>query len=125
MQRSGRIGSISGIRADSFSVLLGDASRPWPRADGEWHDMLKRCTPVKEGAAMPGEWARLIKHTQKEKNTYKVQYIIQKRESSPSCLHQDFLSNNFTNCLTYLFVKTGVIRLDCAQYGVSFFSQFC
>lgn len=68
MQRSGRIGSISGIRAVSFRVLLGDASRLCPRADGEWHDMLKRCAPVKEGAAMPGEWARLIiKHTQQQK----------------------------------------------------------
>lgn len=60
------MGSISGIKVVSFRVLLGDASRLCPRADGEWHDMLKRCAPVKDGAAMPGEWARLIiKHTQK------------------------------------------------------------
>lgn len=61
------MGSISGIGAVSFRVLLGDVSRLCPRADGEWHDMLKRCAPVKEGAAMPGEWARLInKHTKQK-----------------------------------------------------------
>lgn len=59
------MGSISGIKAVSFKVLLGDASRLCPRADGEWQDMLKRWAPVNDGAAMPGEWARLIiKHTQ-------------------------------------------------------------
>lgn len=68
IQRSGKMGSISGIRAVSFRVLLGDARRLCPRVDGEWHDMLKRCAPVKEGAAMPGEWARLIIYTNTEKN---------------------------------------------------------
>lgn len=71
------MGSISGIRADSFRVLLGDASRLWPRGDGEWHDMLKRCTPVKEGAAIPGEWARLvIKHTEERSLIKETQLVI-------------------------------------------------
>lgn len=60
MQRSGMIGSISGTNTVSLIVLLGDANKPWcPLGDELCKDVLKRATPEKDGAAMPGEWARL------------------------------------------------------------------
>lgn len=60
MQRSGTMGSISGTSIVSLTVLLGEGNKPWwPRGDGLWKDVLKRAAPGKDGAAMPGEWARL------------------------------------------------------------------
>lgn len=54
------IGSISGIAMLSLAVLLRDGNKPWcPLGDGLWKDVLKRDAPEKDGAAMPGEWARL------------------------------------------------------------------
>lgn len=55
------MGSISGTSIVSFTVLLlGQGNKPWwPLGDGLWKDVLKRAAPEKDGAAMPGEWARL------------------------------------------------------------------
>ena len=60
MQRSGTMGSISGTSIVSLAVLLGEVNKPWwPLGDGLLKDVLKRETPEKDGAAIPGEWARL------------------------------------------------------------------
>ncbi len=54
------MGSISGTSIVSLTVLLGEGNKPWwPLGDGLWKDVLKRAAPEKDGAAMPGEWARL------------------------------------------------------------------
>ena len=54
------MGSISGTSMVSLAVLLGEDKKPWcPLGDELWKDELKRAAPEKEGAAMPGEWARL------------------------------------------------------------------
>lgn len=56
------MGSISGTSIVSLTVLLGEGNKPWsPLEDGLWKDVLNRAAPEKEGAAMPGEWARLQK----------------------------------------------------------------
>lgn len=65
------MGSFSGSRADSFIVLLGEASKLCPRGEGEWQEMLKRWAPLKDGAAMPGLWERL-----KTKESMFEQYIL-------------------------------------------------
>lgn len=63
------MGSISGTSIVSLRVLFGEVNKPWcPLGDGLWKDVLKRATPDKDGAAMPGEWARLGK----EKNNTKT-----------------------------------------------------
>lgn len=55
------MGSISGTSIVSFTVLLGEGNKPWcPLGGGLWKDVLKRATPEKDGAAIPGEWARLV-----------------------------------------------------------------
>lgn len=62
MQRSGMIGAISGTSIVSLTVLLGEGNMLfWPLGYGLWKDVLKRDVLEKEGAAMPGEWARLRK----------------------------------------------------------------
>lgn len=54
------MGSISGTSIVSLTVLFGEGNKPWsPLGDGLWKDVLNRVAPEKEGAAMPGEWARL------------------------------------------------------------------
>lgn len=58
MQSSGTRGSASGATPDSFSTPVGEDSRLCAR--GEWHDMLKRWALENEGAAVLGEWARLL-----------------------------------------------------------------
>lgn len=69
MQRSGTMGSISGTSIVSLMLLLGEGKKPWcPLGDGLWKDwLLKRAAPEKDGAAMPGEWARLEGRVGKEK----------------------------------------------------------
>lgn len=62
MQRSGMIGAISGTSIESLTVLLGESNMLfWPLRYGLWKEALKRDALEKEGAAMPGEWARLGK----------------------------------------------------------------
>lgn len=54
------MGSISGKGIVSLIVLLVKGNEPWcPLGDRLWKDALKRDAPEKDGAAMPGEWARL------------------------------------------------------------------
>lgn len=54
------MGSISGTKTVSLTVLLGEANEPCcPLEDGLCKDVLKRATPENDGVAMPGEWARL------------------------------------------------------------------
>lgn len=69
MQRSGMIGAISGTSMVSLIVLLGEGNTLfWPLGCGLWKDALKRDALEKEGAAMPGEWARL-KGEENDQNT--------------------------------------------------------
>lgn len=66
------MGSISGKGIVSLIVLLVKGNEPWcPLGDRLWKDALKRDAPEKDGAAMPGEWARL---GQKKKEQMKCSF---------------------------------------------------
>lgn len=63
------MGSMSGVSIDSLTVLLVKGNEPrCPLGDRLWKLVLKRDAPEKDGAAMPGEWARLGLEEKRNRN---------------------------------------------------------